>query len=168
MTEVVFGLEHLPQSQPGDPPVKLISVERPEHVNALTSDKPLTFEEKGLTIVYGDNGSGKSGYARLLKRVARSRHQEEILTDVFLDNALAKPTASLTIKVGDKEIALKWPESNQPELQRMLFFDDACGKAYVAPESDFPFRSSAIFVMDGLIDACVAVRTLIDVKLEEN
>jgi energy-coupling factor transporter ATP-binding protein EcfA2 len=168
MAEVDFGLEQLPQSQAGDPPVKLISVEHPEHVNALTSDKPLTVEEKGLTIIYGDNGSGKSGYARLLKRVARSRSQEEILTDVFRDNALAKPTASLTIKVGDKEIALKWPESNQPELQRMLFFDDACGKAYVATESDFPYRSSAIFVMDGLIDACVAVRTIIDGKLVEN
>ncbi len=166
--EVGFGLEQLPQSQAGDPPVRLISVEHPEHVNALTSDKPLTFEEKGLTIIYGDNGSGKSGYARLLKRVARSRCQEEILTDVFLDNVRAKPTASLTIRVGDKDISLKWPESTQPELQRMLFFDGACGHAYVNTESDFPYGPSAIFVMDGLIDACVALRSLIDVKLEEN
>lgn len=168
MAEVDFGLEQLPQSQAGDPPVRLISVEHPEHVNALSSEKPLTVEEKGLTIIYGDNGSGKSGYARLLKRVARSRSQEEILTDVFRDNALARPTASLTIKVGDQGVLLKWPESTRPELQRMLFFDNACGDAYVATESDFPYRPSALFVMDGLIEACVEVRTRIDAKLEEN
>jgi predicted ATPase len=43
----------------------------------------LTFEEAGLTIIFGDNGTGKSGYARLLKRITRARHQEEILSDVI-------------------------------------------------------------------------------------
>ena len=28
----------------------------------------LAFESTGVTIVYGDNGAGKSGYARILKR----------------------------------------------------------------------------------------------------
>ena len=47
-----------------DPPVRLVSIADPEHVNALASDKPLTFEETGLTIIYGDNASGKSGFDR--------------------------------------------------------------------------------------------------------
>lgn len=163
-----FGLEQLPQVNVGDPPVRLISITHPEHVNALTSDKPLTFEDTGLTIIYGDNASGKSGYARLLKRIARARHQEEVLSDVFRDTSLAKPTATLTLKVGDKEISLNWPESTPPELQRMLFYDGACGAAYIAAESDFPYRPSALFVLDGLIEACVAIRSRIDSKLEEN
>lgn len=166
--EVSFGLEQLPQAKIGDPPVTLISISRPEHVNALESDKPLTFEETGLTIIYGDNGSGKSGYARLLKRIGRSRHQEDVLSDVFRDTGLAKPKAALTLKVGGKDMSLIWPESTPPELQRMLFYDDACGKAYVASEADFPYRPSVLFVMDGLIDACVAIRSRIDSKLEEN
>jgi energy-coupling factor transporter ATP-binding protein EcfA2 len=163
-----FGLDHLPQVKAGDPPVSLVSIAHPEHVNALTSDRPLTFEMAGLTVIYGDNASGKSGYARLLKRVARARHQEEVLSDVFRDAALAKPMAALTVRVGDKETSLIWPESTPPELQRMLFYDDACGEAYVATESDFPYRPSALFVMDGLIEACVAVRSRMDAKLEEN
>ena len=98
-----FSLEHLPQVTPGDPPVRLVSIEHPQHVNALTSDNPLTFEDAGFTIVYGDNASGKSGYARLLKRIARSRHREEVLSDVYRDTPLVKPTAALTVRVGDKE-----------------------------------------------------------------
>ena len=166
--DVNFGLEQLPELNAGDPPVRLISIADPEHVNALDSDKPLTFEATGLTIIYGDNASGKSGYARLLKRIARARHQEEILSDVFRDTALAKPRAALTVRVGDDETSLTWPESTPSELQRMLFWDQACGNAYMATESDFPYRPSALFVMDGLIQACIAIRSRIDAKLEEN
>jgi energy-coupling factor transporter ATP-binding protein EcfA2 len=163
-----FGIEHLPQVKAGDPAVTLVSVGQPEHVNALTSDKALTFQQTGLTIVYGDNASGKSGYARLLKRVARARHQEDILSDVFRDTAFAKPRAALGVKVGDKETVLIWPESTLPELQRILFYDEQCGSAYIATESEFLYRPSVLFVMDGLIEACVAVRNRIDITLEQN
>jgi energy-coupling factor transporter ATP-binding protein EcfA2 len=163
-----FGLEQLPQAVSGDLPVRLVSIEKPEHVNALESQEPLVFEPQGLTIVYGDNGSGKSGYARLLKRITRARHQEEVLSDVFRDTSLAKPTAALSVRIGDADELLVWPESSRPELQRMLFYDAACGAAYIASESDFPYRPSALFVMDGLIEACVAVRARIDAKLAAN
>ena len=43
------------------------------HVNALAPDQRLTLHRVGLTIIYGDNGSGKSGYARILKKVCRAR-----------------------------------------------------------------------------------------------
>ncbi len=163
-----FGLEQLPQAAPEDLPVCLVAIAKPEHVNALESQEPLTFEQQGMTIVYGDNGSGKSGYARLLKRITRARHQEDVLTDVFRDTSLAKPTAVLSVRIGDADESLAWPESSRPELQRMLFYDAACGGAYIASESDFPYRPSALFVMDGLIEACVAVRARIDAKLAEN
>lgn len=168
VAEVHLTLDRLPQVSAGDPPVRLISIVHPDHVNAISSDRPLTFAANGVTIIYGDNASGKSGYARLLKRIARARHQEEVLTDVFRDSALAKPSAALTVTVGDQETPLAWPESNPPELKRMVFYDEACGKLYVDMEADFPYRPSALFVLDGLINACGAIRTRVDAKLEEN
>jgi energy-coupling factor transporter ATP-binding protein EcfA2 len=163
-----FGLTDFPQVNVGDPAVTLISVSQPEHVNALNSDKSLTFGETGLTIIYGDNASGKSGYARLLKRIARSRHREDVLSDVFRDTALSRPKAAFTLRVGSKDVSSIWPESTAPELQRLLFYDGECGKAYVVAEADFPYRPAALFVMDGLIEACIAIRTRLDTKLEEN
>lgn len=168
LPEVAIGIEHLPKATAEDQSVRLVSIAKLEHVNALASDQPLTLELNGLTIIYGDNGSGKSGYARLLKRIARARHQEEVLSDVFRDTMLEKPSASLSVRIGDKEEALSWPHSAPSELQRILFYDSACGNAYIATESDFPFRPSALVVMDGLINACVAVRIRIDAKLDEN
>jgi hypothetical protein len=117
LPESHFGLEHLPQASE-DLPVCLVAIEKPEHVNALESGEPLTFEPQGLTIVYGDNGSGKSGYARLLKLIARARHREDVLTDVFRDTSLAQPTAALSVRIGDAEEPLAWPDSSRPALQR--------------------------------------------------
>lgn len=166
--EPQFGLAQLPQTASDELPVCLLAIEKLEHVNALESNEPLTFEPKGLTIVYGDNGSGKSGYARLLKRIARARHREDVLTDVFRDTSLEKPAALLSVKVGNVEDSVIWPESSRSELQQMLFYDAACGSAYIANESDFPYRPSGLFVLDALIEVCVAVRARIDVKLAEN
>ena len=55
-SEVAFGLEHLPKAADDDPSVRLISIAKTKHVNALASGQPLTFKPNGLTIVYGDNG----------------------------------------------------------------------------------------------------------------
>lgn len=32
-----------------------------------------------MTVIYGDNGSGKSGYSRVLKRACRTRDQMEAI-----------------------------------------------------------------------------------------
>src|SRR5690606_21310765 len=138
-----FTLEHLPQTAEHDAPVRLVEVRQPDHVNALESNDPLTFGFQGITITFRDNSSGKSGYARLLKRIARARHQEDVLTDVFRDTSLAKPSAVLVVKIDGDEKTLTWPDAGAPELQRMRFYDVDCGQAYVATESDFPYRPSA-------------------------
>ena len=166
--DVAFGLEHLPKTTVEEPSVRLMSIAKIEHVNALASDQPLTFGPAGLTIVYGDNASGKSGYARLLKRITRARHQEEVLSDVFRDTAMEMPTASLSVRIGSENETIAWPAPTRPELQRMLFYDGACRDAYITTESDFPYRPAALVVMDGLIKACVAVRSRIDTRLNEN
>ncbi len=46
------------------------------NVNALASNQTLIFQKEGVTIVYGGNGTGKSGYARILKKHVE---QEQIL-----------------------------------------------------------------------------------------
>ena len=166
--DTTFGFEHLPQDTADHPPVRLVSIAEPRHVNAISSEDPLTFQACGLTIVYGDNGSGKSGYARLLKQVTRSRHNEDVLTDVFRDSVRDVPTASLSVLVGEENHTHSWHNLSHPTLQRMLFFDDACGGSYISSESDFPYRPFALFIMDRLIDACVRVRSRLDTRLAEN
>ena len=57
----------------------------PSTRTSLPSVRPLPFAVEGFTIVYGDNGSGKSGYGRLLRGLCRARRDraERILGDVY-------------------------------------------------------------------------------------
>src|SRR5262249_42464457 len=51
--------------------VYLQAVRDVRHVNALAEGERLTFDRIGVTMIYGDNGAGKSGYARVLKKACR-------------------------------------------------------------------------------------------------
>lgn len=59
------------------------SIGKLKHINALCSDGKLEFGVSGLTVIYGDNGSGKSGYARLLKNIVGAHHEENVISNAY-------------------------------------------------------------------------------------
>ena len=73
--------KHLPVDPGEGESIGLASMEDIIGVNQLASDQKLEFQTDGLTIIYGANGSGKSGYARVLKKACRARHAGEIMPD---------------------------------------------------------------------------------------
>jgi hypothetical protein len=62
-----FPTSAFSQSHSGN--LRLCSISDIEGINALAPKKPLEFGKSNITVVYGHNGSGKSGYVRLLKQV---------------------------------------------------------------------------------------------------
>src|SRR6266478_7484422 len=63
-----LSLSDFPAVAAGSGRVKLFAMKRLRNVNALREDQELTFGPE-LTVVYGENASGKSGYSRVLKKV---------------------------------------------------------------------------------------------------
>src|SRR5690606_24592967 len=53
---------------------KLISLSNPINVCALHNQGGLQFSNTGLTVIYGNNGSGKSSYSRILRKLCWSRN----------------------------------------------------------------------------------------------
>jgi hypothetical protein len=103
------------------------------NVNALRADQTLTFGPQ-LTVVYGDNASGKSGYCRVLKKVYRARVVEDILGDVRAEAAPAG-AASATFVVkgpGGAEQAVAWTDGAAvSNAGRFAVLDSACSLTYV-------------------------------------
>ncbi len=57
--------------------VKLLSIDDVQNVNAIRSGQTQPFSKSGITAIYGDNGSGKSGYSRILKLACRARDKDD-------------------------------------------------------------------------------------------
>lgn len=68
-------------------------LENVKGVNALTENQTIDFSPN-LTIIYGSNGSGKSGCVRLLKKVFYSKAPEEILQNIYLEKDLKPVNAA--------------------------------------------------------------------------
>lgn len=111
----------------------LVAIRGLRNVNALRADQELTFGDR-LTIVYGDNASGKSGYARVLKRVYRARIVDEILQDARSESA-AVDAATATFKVRtptNEVVALQWVDGTAIHQHgRFAVLDSACARTYL-------------------------------------
>ena len=65
-------------------------------MNALTPGSEIEFCDK-LTILYGENGTGKTGYARVLKRLGALRDAEEIVPNIH-ESGTTTPTAQIDFR----------------------------------------------------------------------
>jgi energy-coupling factor transporter ATP-binding protein EcfA2 len=148
--------------------VALRSIRDATNVNALLDGQQLTFAPAGLTVVYGDNGSGKSGYARLIKDAVGARHHEPVHANVFADTAGQPQKAEIGFISAGTERGATWPTGVDGELGAVSFYDEACGDAYVGGESELTYRPSALAMLDGLIAVCDAVRDVLDEHLRDN
>lgn len=97
---LALGKEHLPTNGANKGRVNVQSIFHKRGVNALATDQTLNFGP-GLTIVYGDNAAGKSGYTRILKSACRARGAEAILGNVLSGATPRKPAVTIKYSVGD-------------------------------------------------------------------
>ena len=158
----------VPGAQAAGATVALRSIRDATNVNALVDGQELTFAPTGLTVVYGDNGSGKSGYARLIKDAVGARHREPVHTNVFADTAGQPQKAEIGFLSAGTEKGASWPGTVDSELGAIGFYDEACGDAYIGGESELTYRPSALTMLDGLIAVCDAVRRVLDEHLRQN
>ena len=67
-------------------PLTLLSIKSLKNVNAIPEVSRVTFGPQ-LTLIYGHNGAGKSGFARILSCACFSRSSPRIIGNIYDDNA---------------------------------------------------------------------------------
>lgn len=154
--------EDLPISTMGAAPVSLLSIFHHRGVNALAEDQILKFGPS-LTVVYGDNGAGKTGYIRILKKACRARGQEHILGNVASGTSPLTPVVAISYKVGTETNPREWNGGGQDEfVSRVSVFDTQCAAIYLTEKTDVAFRPLGLDLFDKLVSACKAVRAKLE------
>jgi hypothetical protein len=152
---------HLPANPSQGAAVTLISVADVSGANNLAPGQTLAFDASGLAVIYGDNGAGKSGYARILKRACRARHAGRIEANVYDDQTPKIASASITFGIGGAEQpVVRWQDSSQPHalLSAVSVFDSECASVHLKDKNEVAFRPFGLDVPDELANACQVVK----------
>lgn len=137
-----------------------------KNANALMEGQVLEFARMGLTVIYGENGSGKSGYSRILRRVCRARKAPAILPNVRHPRP-GLPEAAFdvrTVTAGmEQQVTLTWKEGDQRPgaLARFLVFDRDCEQDIVDGEAEATFTPAGLAVLRHVADVMGHVQSAI-------
>lgn len=142
------------------------------HVNNLAADQALGFSDKGVTVIYGGNGSGKSGYTRILKSACRARHRDRILTNVFAPEYKDEtPTADITYATASKpDETVSWQDGDRPHriLSAVSVFDRECAAIHIQKKgNEIAFRPYGLDIPDTLAEVCKQVEASIKSEIQD-
>ncbi len=159
---------HVPGEAPAGEPVRLLSLESVRGVNALDPNQRLEFAPSGLTVIYGDNGTGKSGYGRVLRRLVRARvATAEIVPNVFEEEAEIAASATISFSVGDDLRSVEWTDADAApdELAGISLFDSQCAPVHVSQANALAYMPSGLDILPELAEACRLVRAEVDSEI---
>ncbi|MEA9797722.1 AAA family ATPase [Xanthomonas campestris pv. raphani] len=153
---------------PGDV-VLLHTMEHLHHVNAIASDQSVMMAPSGVTVIYGDNGSGKSGYSRVLKRACRARDQSEpIHPNANLpenQGGVAQATFEISLNGANQEIIWRLDAAPPAVLSSIAVFDARCARAYLEQENDFSYVPYGLDVFGSLARLSQRLKLKVDQQI---
>ena len=91
--------------------IRILSIGEIDGIDALAPRKPLPFAPK-LSVVYGSNGSGKSGYARILKKLCGKSNATELQPNVY-KSASPKRQCTVVASVDGTEKSFVWQANSK-------------------------------------------------------
>ncbi|MFM1755061.1 MAG: hypothetical protein RLZZ236_2000, partial [Bacteroidota bacterium] len=132
---------------------KLICIKEPVNVCALYNQGYLEFPNNGLTVVYGNNGSGKSSYSRILKKLCWSRNSNVELKKNVFDPSASQQKVDFVIEFDGINTSFQWVENSptHPALSSIFVYDNDCGNVYINNENPTHYKPIGIDVLERLI-----------------
>ncbi|MEO1018819.1 MAG: AAA family ATPase, partial [Pseudomonadota bacterium] len=137
-------------------PITIHRISDAQHVNAVENGSSIPFGLTGITVVYGENGSGKSSFARILKRACRARDTKEpIHQNVFDEHEKGPATATIKVSEGDDAgVDIPWTDGvdSDERLASVTLFDSKCARVIVDDNNEAVYIPYGCHVFDGLVE----------------
>ncbi|MFA6045511.1 MAG: AAA family ATPase [Phycisphaerales bacterium] len=162
-TAVPLASAHTPGGADGTASVSLSKLSGLHNVGRLPSDQEIIFgNAPGLTVIYGENGAGKSGYARVIKKACRARGTpQDIKPDAFAAAAAGPATAKIGCRVGAVDTPVDWTDggTTDPRLGNIFVFDSFSARVHVGEDGPACFKPRGLDVLPELAKACDTLGT---------
>ncbi|MYL58642.1 AAA family ATPase [Virgibacillus halodenitrificans] len=121
------------------PNIKWKGLSKVSSVNAIRDGESFPIGDK-VTLVYGENGSGKSGYTRLLNNIFISRGDKNILPNLFSNNSeLPRSKVIFEDENGSLEEISFPDDKDHPYNKRITVFDSHSAIHDLTKEAELSF-----------------------------
>lgn len=117
--------------------VLLESITAETGINAIEPGSKLDVAITGITVIYGNNGSGKSGFSRMIRNACTSRTGSEyILSNAF--ESKVTPSASFSVKLNGIPTSFTWKDGETLYLTfpEIAYFDSTCAAMEIGDKDD--------------------------------
>ena len=128
----------------GNKLVKLTQISDIKGIGALAPRKPLTFGD-GLTVVYGQNGCGKSSYVRILKALANPANGTAVFGNVYQKNP-EEPEATAVFTEDGIERRVTWTKTFS-DKQPIQIYDTIEADRFVNKENEVIYEPKVLSVI---------------------
>ncbi|MFW8609757.1 MULTISPECIES: AAA family ATPase [Rhizobium] len=165
---VALNKTHLTGAGSGQP-LQLKSIRKVTNVNRLVPSANLTFEPAGLTVAYGKNGSGKSGFVRIFRTACRTRIENaaklKVLADVYGSSG-GPQTAEIVIDLGAGDVPITWTAGAvaQEDLLQVAVFDTSAAQLYVDSGNHIQFLPFGLALPHKLNELCLILKEHLDAE----
>ena len=140
-----------------------------KEVNTLDDGMEVPFCHKGITIVYGENGAGKSGIAKVLKSICSARVRNPVLPNIYSNDANSVPSASIECFFNDDVHNIDWKADTAPELalSNIHVFDSKTADVQISNKNEISFIPSGGQIFELAINLIKAIKDKLGEELEQ-
>lgn len=143
----------------------LNKIENLKNVNAIDESCVIEFG-KNLTIIYGDNGAGKSGIGRLLSNACHSRKPRRLLANARKASSI-QPSADFHVTDSSGSNVVKYRlGDNHPALKAFAVFDHECALTHLNDGNAVEFVPSKIKIFDEVFKSISAIEKELEADIE--
>ncbi len=143
--------------------IQFSSISEPKGINALNPLQALEFPSEQLNLVYGTNGTGKSGYVRIIKQSCKSKWSEVILANVFEQGNPKHGQATIKYKKNGVETSIDWKVNcSIDDLQPVQIFDATISNSYLNDKNEASYEPYILIFFKQLAELINNIKTIID------
>ena len=171
INSIPLSSAHLPKEGDSTLGITLVSLGELENVNRLAPNQILSFgTSPGITVIYGDNGAGKSSYARVIKKACRCRGQAApILHDCRSPSPKGPASAKFNISHGEIRHEIVWQDgtASDDRLGRIFLFDAASADHYISDDDGTAFVPFGLDILEKLARICSLLNQRLKTRQQE-
>lgn len=148
--------------------LRLASISEVQGIENLSPKASLDFGKGNLVVVYGHNGSGKSGYTRILKRVTGKPRATPLKSNVF-GYPPKDRQCTIEYQEGPETSSLVWPADSDavPALRMVDIFDSEEATHYLTKENSAGYVPPLVSMFEQLAAACDRIKEQLQTQQDQ-